>query len=284
MNLATNFPGSYYSGDTAKSYDMFGYFDHQRQMQEAFANQEINRKAALEDLMYTQQVNPYRIQQERQKVDRGAADLEAALYKNKGLARDQQVRESIPIDVETKAAMAEIFSKMSDAEWKQTENGIKQMLVSPSAAERQMGQMLYGLMPEMQRQRETLASKEAIEQAKIEARQRAAEEARIARLNEITTRERLQRDRLSTSKNPRDFEEAATRYRILAEEASDQETRERFLNLSREFDISAQQLRAAAGIGKVDPGQLGGLPTREPKSNLGNEKKAGTPDNPIVLK
>lgn len=56
--LAARFPGDYYGSDFAKSMDFLGYLANQRQREEAFKNQQINRDMALEDLFHTQQMNP----------------------------------------------------------------------------------------------------------------------------------------------------------------------------------------------------------------------------------
>lgn len=56
--LAAQFPGDYYGSDFAKSMDFLGYLANQRQREEAFKNQQINRDMALEDLFQTQQMNP----------------------------------------------------------------------------------------------------------------------------------------------------------------------------------------------------------------------------------
>lgn len=285
MQLGVNFPGDYYGNDVAKSYDMFGYFDNQRQKQEAIKNQEINRQMALDELFRTQQKHPLEMRQ----MELGNLTREAQLPGIKAdsdmRARDRDVRAGIPIDVETKQALLKATTEMSNNEWTQTQNAIKQLMVSESPSQRQVGEMLYNMMPDMVKQRDLYANKQAIEEAKAQARKDAAEETTRRQLAVVRARGEQTRQALAAQKDPKTYQEAAVKFRNMADATDDEAVRNELLAKANEFERAAIALAQARSAGQIDVGAATGMPTKEVSPQLGGGSKPGSSkDNPIVLK
>lgn len=286
MPLGVNFPGDYYGNDVAKSYDMFGYFDNMRQKEEAFKNQDMVRQAAMQDYLFKEQMNPYKLKEAETSQRANEASLESALYKNRDLKRETEVREAVPIETEVKAAIMKATTEMSNNEWTQTQNAIKQMMVDRSDENvRKLGKLLYGLMPDMIKQRELLASREEIARTREEARLAAAKETTQRQLQLVRARGEEARRQLATTKDPKTYQEAAVKFRTMADAVEDDAVRAELLAKASEFERAALTLAQARGAGQIDAGAVTGLPTKEVTPQLGTSGKPGSSkDNPIVLK
>lgn len=163
QQLAGLFPGSYYNSDESKALDFMGYFAHQRQQDEAFQNQAINREGALEDLFQTRQMNPLRVDNQRLMND----TLEAQLGGHRARSKDAELK----LDTDTqlqphviKQKMQEALAGLTAAELKDEMAQINKMLINPhlTPGQRKVFEMLRENFPENYKLNQTLDSKETV--------------------------------------------------------------------------------------------------------------------------
>lgn len=156
MALPAAFPGDYYGNDFAKSFDFNGFFQNNRQKEEAFKNQEINRQQALEDLYFSQQYNPLKVQ--RASIDNAyqtaLTDSEKARLpgifedvkgkrlsndskeiKNKLEQRDANIEFSIPEETRRQAILTKLAASMHADELKSEEAQIEKFILNPTIPE-----------------------------------------------------------------------------------------------------------------------------------------------------
>lgn len=266
--LAAQFPGDYYSGDEAKSLDFIGYFDNQRQKEAARQNQEINRQMALEDLYAQQAERPLK----EQRMSLENQGLEALLpqkrAQGKQAERDWEVEQGVPVEDRQKAIKLKLAREMTEDDLKTTTAAIEAALVHPSPAVRAQAAQLRGLMTDMVKLREGFQSKEDIASTAAAAKEAAAKEATARQRAVLEARATLARQQ-AASRGPKGYQEAATRYRILAEETDDPETQAKYLALSREFELAAQEQAKAGKAGGIDVGAVAELPTTQVAPQLG---------------
>lgn len=266
--LAAQFPGDYYSGDEAKSLDFIGYFDNQRQKEAARQNQEINRQMALEDLYAQQAERPLK----EQRLSLENQGLEALLpqkqAQGKQAERDWEVEQGVPVEDRQKAIKLKLAREMTEDDLKTTTAAIEAALVHPSPAVRAQAAQLRGLMTDMVKLREGFQSKEDIASTAAAAKEAAAKEATARQRAVLEARATLARQQ-AAARGPKGYQEAATRYRILAEETDDPETQAKYLALSREFELAAQEQAKAGKAGGIDVGAVAELPTTQVAPQLG---------------
>lgn len=249
-------------------------------------NETDNQRRAVE-LAQLQQMNPLKLQQ--QQLQNEGFGLENMMQRERlpgitadaqSKVRENEVRQKIPIEVELKAKLSEATTKMAENEWKQTVLGINQLAASPSANERKMGRLLQQFLPDMVKQRELLASQEERAAIAAAAKEAAGRESTSRQLAVIRARAAQQRE--AAARTPRGYQEAATRYRILAEEADDPATKLKYLELASEFEAAAQTQAKASKAGQTTITPEGGLGVIEAKPQLGPRPKAmnyATPEN-----
>lgn len=272
MALANIFPGDYYSGDVAKSYDFLGYFDNKRREQEALRNNEINRQAALEDLYHTQQKRPLELRQMELRNLGDEALLPQKQTEGKQAQRNWEVEEGIPIEQRRQQALSKIAREITEDELKSTNAAIEAALVHPSPAVRAQAAQLRGMMSDMMKLREGFQSKADIEEIKAAARTAAAKEASERQLAGIKAR--AEAARTAAKRDPQTYQAAATRYRILAEDAEDPAVKQQYLNLAAEFEAAGHADKKAGKAGGIDVGAVADLPTTEVKPQLGGSPTA----------
>ncbi len=261
--LAAGFPGDYYSDDLAKSFDFAGYFNNKRQQDAAMKNQEINRDMALEDLFQTRQMNPLRVQELQGQNEARTLENLGRGFDNTFKERKAKITEGIPVEEEIKAMRAKLAKEMSDSELAQEESAIKKALVHPSAAVRKQAQMLWENLGEIQKLRMGFQSKEDI------AAMNAAQREQAARLATEQRDRALQNRAQAVPKDPKSYQEAATKFRIAAEFSDDPAEKQRLMALAQEFERAALTLPAAREAGKIDAAGIAGLPPKEVKPQLG---------------
>lgn len=172
MSLAAMFPGDYYSQDLAKSGDFMGYFDHQRQKQEAFKNQELNRQGFLEDLMQKQQQFPLEQAIRQGTISRNAATLPGITAESDLKRREADVKLSIPMEEQRKTILSKLASDLSEQELKSEENQIRQQLLRTDLPPqvRQGLEFARDQFQDIYKLRLTLGNKQSIEEYKVDNR------------------------------------------------------------------------------------------------------------------
>lgn len=270
--LAAQFPGDYYSGDEAKSLDFIGYFDNQRQKEAAHQNQEINRQMALDDLFAQQQERPLNLR--RKELDNQG--LEALLpqkqAQGKQAERDWEVEQGIPVEQRRTALMGKIAREIQEDELKRYESEVKRMMSDPMVLRnpnaKAMAEGLYGLLPEIRKMREGFQSKEDIAATAAAAREAAAKETTARQLAVIQARAEQARQQAAV-KGPKGYEEAATKYTILAEAETDPEKKALYEALRDKFELAKLEAAKAAKAGGIDVGAVAELPTTQVAPQLG---------------
>ncbi len=273
--LAAQFPGDYYSGDEAKSLDFIGYFDNQRQKEAARQNQEINRQMALEDLYAQQAERPLK----EQRLSLENQGLEALLpqkrAQGKQAERDWEVEQGVPVEQRRTALMGKIAREIQEDELKRYESEVKRMMSDPMVLRnpnaKAIAEQLYSVLPEIRKMREGFQSKEDIAATAAAAREAAAKETTARQQAVIAARATQQRE--AAARTPRGYQEAATRYRILAEEADDPATKIKYLELAAEFEAAAQTQAKASKAGQATITPEGGLGVIEATPQLGPRNK-----------
>lgn len=269
--LAAQFPGDYYGGDEAKSLDFIGYFDNQRQKESARRNQEINRQMALDEMFAAEQERPLNLQ--RKSLDNQG--LEALLpqkqAQGKMAQREWEVEEGVPVEQRRKAMLGKLAREMTEDDLKSTQAAIEAALVHPSPAVRAQAAQLRGLMSDMQKLQRASDTKIDVAETAAAAKRAAAQEVTARQQTAIAARAAQQRD--TAARTPRGYQEAATRYRILAEEADDPATKIKYLELAAEFEAAAQTQAKASKAGQTTITPEGGLGVIEAKPQLGPRNK-----------
>lgn len=163
--LAAGFPGDYYGSDFAKSMDFMGYLANQRQREEAFKNQQINRDMALEDLFHTQQMNP--LVREGQALKNRSTEvqipgLEAVSKKQVG--EWDEFNQLKPERI--KSALANYYQKTSEAEVKQEVAALQKAVLDPNLPPqvRKQLQLMLDYTPDNYKLNKTLQSREDVAQ------------------------------------------------------------------------------------------------------------------------
>lgn len=251
QQLAGLFPGSYYNSDESKALDFMGYFAHQRQQDEAFQNQAINREGALEDLFQTRQMNPLRVNNQRLMND----TLEAQLGGHRARSKEAELK----LDTDTqlqphliKQKIAEAFKGVSAAELDQNKNLIRQALLNPklSDQERKVYSMLRDQFDEFYKLNQTLESKEKIAATPKPGRTGSGGPKAPA-----------------PPKAPKDDIQLSSYWQFQADQENDPTTKTELQALAdgaRSRALALIQAKAdAAATGKVDLGAIGGVPTRQ---------------------
>lgn len=174
--LANMFPGNYYSGDESKALDFMGYFAHQKQQDEAFKNQELNRQVALEDMLYNQQKRPL----ELTKMGLDNQGLEALLPGKRADSSMKELNlrgEQETINAKIKAALAKEAANLSEDEFKQTKTSIYQQLANPFISDetRRVLETVRDNLPENHKLAQMLGSKEKVAQVAANAGVKKAE-------------------------------------------------------------------------------------------------------------
>jgi len=242
--LAAGFPGDYYSDDLAKSFDFTGYFNNKRQQAAVMENQKINRDMALEDLFQTRRTNPLKVREQELVNEGRELTNEGTGLDNMTRQRKADVTKAIPVDEEIKAMRMKLAKEISDSELAQEETAIKKALVHPSAAVRKQAQMLWENLSEIQKLRLGLQSKEDIAATNAASREEAARVAAAQRDRALQNRAQ------AVPKDPKSYQEAATKFRIAAEFTDDPAEKQRLMALAQEFERAALTLPTAREAGK----------------------------------
>lgn len=268
QQLAGLFPGSYYNSDESKALDFMGYFAHQRQQDEAFQNQAINREGALEDLFQTRQMNPLRVDNQRLMND----TLEAQMGGHRARSKEAELK----LDTDTqlqprviKQKMQEALAGLTAAELKDEMAQINKMLINPhlTPGQRKVFEMLRENFPENYKLNQTLDSKET-----IASTPRPGSGPRPAPAPKPPA-------------PPKKMEDLQAYYEYKAGQTDDPEEKARFTALARgifEQRAELERFKAEARrAGGVDTGAVSGLPT-VPAPTLGGAapKPAAVPKVP----
>lgn len=274
--LAAQYPGDYYNDDLAKAFDFTGYFDNQRQKEQARQNQEINRQMALDDLFAQQQERPLNLR--RKELDNQG--LEALLpekqAQGKLAKRNLEIEEGIPVEDRQKAMKLKLAREMTEDDLKRTTAAIEAALVHPSPAVRAQAAQLRGLMSDMVKLREGFQSKKDIAATAAAAREAAAKETTARQLAVIQARAEQARQQAAV-KGPKGYEEAATKYTILAEAETDPEKKALYEALRDKFELAKLEAAKASKAGGIDAGAVADLPTTSVSPQLGGGGAAPAP-------
>lgn len=163
MQLSGLFPGNYYNSDESKALDFMGYFAHQRQQEEAFKNQELNRQAALQDIFHNEQMNPLKVQQQQGLLDRQSAELPGIRATSRKQELDTDFAEQLQPD-KIQKALRETWRDMSRAERDQEMATVEKTLLNPNLhpQARKVLEMVRDNFPENYRLNKTLEGKEDV--------------------------------------------------------------------------------------------------------------------------
>lgn len=262
QQLAGLFPGSYYNNDESKALDFMGYFAHQRQQDEAFKNQEINRQGALEDLFQTRQLNPLKVDNQRLMND----TLDAQLGGHRARSKEAELK----LDTDTqlqphviKQKLQEALTGLTESELKGEIGQINKMLLNPylSPKERKVFEMLRDNMPDVYKLNQTLQTKEDV--AGISANRPTGRAASAAK----------------PPAPPKKMEDLQAYYEYQAGQTDDPEEKARFTALARgifEQRAELERFKAASRKeGGVDVGTMG-VPTI-PAPTLGGAQPSVAP-------
>jgi hypothetical protein len=175
MQLSGLFPGNYYNSDESKALDFMGYFAHQRQQDEAFKNQELNRQKALQDIFHDEQMNPLKVQQQQGLLDRQSAELPGIRANSRKQELDTDFAEQLHPE-KIKRALAESMAGLSEAEMKTEMLSVTRMLQNPHIhpQARKVLEMVRDNFPENYRLNKTLEGKEDVATIGANARGRAS--------------------------------------------------------------------------------------------------------------
>jgi hypothetical protein len=97
----------------------------------AFKNNQMNQDSQLQDFLFNEQNNPIKLRQAGLDADTTAARLPGEVAVSAGKTRDQKILDSIPLDVQTKAKLTDIYAKMSKEELQQLDDHMNKGLMSP---------------------------------------------------------------------------------------------------------------------------------------------------------
>ena len=263
----------YGGGELANALDFIGWNQKRKYNEGALQAQRINQDMGLEDLNFEKQNNPLRIR--RSELDNRGLEylLPAKQVEGEEAKRRWQVRQGVPVEDEITAAKMKLAKEISADELDRSTNEIKRfiqdptMLNNPKAQE--LMQQMYDHLYDVRKMREGFQSKEDIEAMKQAARVAASKEVAERQLAIIKARAEAVKA-AAAQKGPKGYQEAATRYRILAEEAESPETRANYMTLAAEFERAAQEQARAGRVGGIDAGAVADLPTTTVSPQLGS--------------
>jgi len=178
--LAAQFPGQQVSNDLYNALDFYGWDQRNRQFESAMQNEQHNRRSALQDYLFNEQNNPIKLRQADLNADTTAAELPGKQAQSTSLGVKARIDTATEKDA-TRAKMAEFAKTMSDSDWTQAENAVKQALIDPSPQVRQIGEQLYGQLVEVKKLREQLRSSEGIHAATNETSRYVADKGAESR-------------------------------------------------------------------------------------------------------
>jgi hypothetical protein len=189
-----------------------------------------------EQLKQSRQINPLLVEQQKLSNigtglsnDTTRAQLPGLEALSAGRVRQENINRQIPLEMQLKAEVSRIAAQMSKDEWTQTENGIKQLKVSPSADERRIGEMLFNMLPDISKEREKIeergayqlqlqemknAQRDADNQARVEL-----EKTKAAARAELAVKLREMTNMAAAAKNRESLENSAAAWMRLAAQA-----------------------------------------------------------------
>jgi hypothetical protein len=251
MQLSGLFPGNYYNSDESKALDFMGYFAHQRQQEEAFKNQELNRQAALQDIFHNEQMNPLKVQQQQGLVDRQSAELPGIQADSRKKTLDTDFAEQLQPE-KIQKALRETWRDMSRAERDQEMATVEKTLLNPNLhpQARKVLEMVRDNFSENYRLNKTLEGKEDVAAIGANARIRTAPGPKTP----------------APPKAPKTDFELSAYWQFQADQEDDVNTKaelQALADAARERGRKVLQDKAdAAKSGGVDVGALGGVPVR----------------------
>ena len=233
----------------------------------AFRNNQMNQDAALQDLLFQQQNDPIKIRQAGLNADTTAAQLPGWEADSADKQRTMKVKQGIPIDVETKAKLTDMYTKMSDDEVKQLDNTLAKNLQSPDPAVREAATQTLQLTKEFQAAR--LHAKYAADRADALAKNNAAsalalEKARIeAGKYKKTGKASSMELTITNAKTARERHQALIDAATVAKQDGDDSLAESYLARAENIRPQAEAELAAAQPrpGAVNVGAATGLAT-----------------------
>ena len=163
--LAAQFPGDYYGSDFAKSMDFLGYLANQRQREEAFKNQQINRDMALEDLFQTQQMNPLK-RREQELINRtGEVQIPGLEAVSKKQVNEwEELEQTSPARI--KAKLSEYYRSADENDVRQEVAALQKALMNPNlppSARKQL-ELVLEYTPEHYKLNKVLQNKIAVKE------------------------------------------------------------------------------------------------------------------------
>jgi hypothetical protein len=251
MQLSGLFPGNYYNSDESKALDFMGYFAHQRQQEEAFKNQELNRQAALQDIFHNEQMNPLKVQQQQGLLDRQSAELPGIQADSRKKTLDTDFAEQLQPE-KIKLAIQQATTGLTQSELAGEMATINKALLNPklSAQERKVLEMVRDNFPENYKLNRTIEGKKEVAAIPKPGRAGGTGSAKAP----------------APPKAPTDDIRLANYWQFQADNESDPETKAEHqikADAARQRALALIQAKAdAANAGKVDLGAMGGVPVR----------------------
>lgn len=141
MALQENFP------DLAQLYGqgpLSGFLGGQ-QLDRARRSQDINQQGALQEMYHKEQQLPVDLDYKKALTGQTQETTRGLGFKNTMNERTQEEQ--------YKAQISKLMAEMSDNDIKESENAIRQLMLSPAAHERQVGEMLFQNFSEVAKQR-----------------------------------------------------------------------------------------------------------------------------------